>query len=70
MSEVTGVRPQGTKAGECSALLRFDRTERCANGFPVNAGCVGIGDAVPICCNERLCGRLYPDTGKPQWCPL
>lgn len=70
MNGDSGNRTQGTKAGECSALLRFGRTERCANGFPVNAGCVGINGAVPICCNETICGRLYPETGKPQWCPL
>ena len=60
--------PTPKRDGECSAFLRFGLIERCANGFPVNAGCVGIG--VPFCCNERVCGRLYPDTGKPQWCPL
>jgi len=55
---------------ECSALVRQGRTERCANGFPVNSGCVGIVGAVPVCCNERLCGRMYPETGKPDRCVL
>ena len=55
---------------ECSALVRRDRQERCGNGFPVNAGCVGIEGAVPWCLNERLCGRAWPETGKPDRCEV
>lgn len=58
------------KRDECSALLRFGRKERCANGFPVDAGCVGIVGAVPVCCKEWLCARLYPETGKPDRCEI
>lgn len=51
----------------CSAYRIDGRLERCANGFPTNAGCVGIEGAVPWCCNETLCARLWPDTGKPPF---
>ncbi len=62
--------PTENERGECSALLRRGRQERCTNGFPVSAGCVGIEGAVPWCCKEWFCARLYPDTGKPDRCEV
>jgi hypothetical protein len=57
-------------ANECSAVVHRGREARCSNGFPMNAGCVGIVGAVPYCCNEAFCGRLWPDTGAPDRCEV
>lgn len=59
---------------ECSAVVYVDglpghsRRAECKNGFPVTAPCHGLGTGVvaPVCCDERLCGRLYPVTGAPR----
>lgn len=56
------------KEGTCSALLMRGREERCTNGFPTSAGCHPIVGAVPFCLKEWFCARLYPETGKPEWC--
>lgn len=50
-------------------------SHECRDGFPATAACWGMGFidswgishyAVPICCQEELCGRIYGDAGgKP-----
>lgn len=37
----------------------------CDDGFPQNGACF-VGGNMPICCNEAVCARLFPDTGKPD----
>jgi hypothetical protein len=37
----------------------------CAHGFPQNGAC-GTGSGLPVCCNEAVCARLFPETGKPE----
>lgn len=51
---------------ECSAFLpKNGMYGPCHNGFPQILGaCMGLG-GTPVCCDENLCGRLYPETGKP-----
>lgn len=39
---------------------------RCKNGFPQTGDCLGKTNSIPICCNEVICERLYPDTGTPK----
>lgn len=40
----------------------------CKHGFPITAPCHGISAdvCVPICCDEAISARLFPETGKPQ----
>ena len=40
----------------------------CRNGFPQTGPCRGFANdvAIPVCMNEKLCGRLYAESGgKP-----
>ena len=51
----------------CKSHIAGSRTyEPCRDGFPQTATCAGVGVAVPICCQEELCGRLYSNSdGRP-----
>ena len=52
----------------CSAYLRENGLYgHCRNGFPQITGICGSDNSkgIPVCMNEKLCGRLYPETGKP-----
>jgi len=48
----------------CSGVLPGGSYDPCKHGFPMMGPC-WTGNGVPVCCNEKLCGRLYPETGKP-----
>jgi hypothetical protein len=50
-------------ANECSAA-RHD-SHWCDSGFPQSGACFVPG-GTPFCCNEALCARLFPETGKPD----
>ena len=51
---------------ECSGLAaKFETYAPCRHGFPMTGACFGTG-GTPICCNERVCGRIYEQSGgKP-----
>jgi hypothetical protein len=54
---------------DCSALIKTGRgygmyAHRCKNGFPVQPACFDGVPGLPICCNEVVCARLYPEMGR------
>lgn len=51
--------------GQCASVLPGGSYDRCRDGFPMTGPCWGLGGGLPICCNEKVCGRLYPETGEP-----
>lgn len=36
----------------------------CDDGFPQDGTCFVGGE--PVCCNEVICARLFPETGRPD----
>lgn len=56
---------------KCAALVKDGKGNNvCFNGFMTTAVCSGISVeyVTPTCCNEVLCARMYPETGKPIMC--
>lgn len=37
----------------------------CKDGWPQGASCLGIHAGVPVCCNETVAARIYPESGAP-----
>lgn len=52
---------------ECSGWL--PNQHWCKHGFPQNGACMAPG-GIPICCNEAVTARLWPETGKPDLAKL
>ena len=51
--------------GRCSSVPPGGSMyQPCRDGFPMTAPCFA-GRGTPVCCNEAVCGRLYPETGEP-----
>lgn len=49
---------------QCSGAIAGGVYAPCKHGFPMTGPCYGFA-GVPVCCNENLCARLYPETGTP-----
>jgi len=54
----------------CSGWVKHDGRYRCKHGFIGHPGTcwptsVLAPYVIPMCCNEKMTAKAYPETGKP-----